>query len=115
VAEGAAGGAVDGDVVAVEEDGDFAAGVGSADGDESPSGEVDVAVSEDGEDFDLRVVLDRELAGPAEGRGVVPGLVWGLVPCAVAASGVVPVLVAVAGCLQLGDAGWGGLVSEPGF
>jgi len=31
-------------VVAVEEDGDSAAGVGSADGDESSSGEVDVAV-----------------------------------------------------------------------
>jgi len=115
VAEGAAGWAVDGDMVAVEEDGDLAAGVGSADGDEGPAGEVDVAVAEDGEDFDLGVLLNRELAGTAAGWGVVPGLLRGFVPYAVAAAGVVPVLVAVAGCLQLGDGGWRWLVGEPGF
>jgi len=86
-------------VVAVEEDGDSAAGVGSADGDESSSGEVDVAVGEDGEDFELSVLLDRELAWAAEGGGVVPGLLRGLVPCAVSSVGVVPGLVLVAGGL----------------
>jgi hypothetical protein len=86
-------------MVAVEEHGDFAAGVGSADGDEGPAGEADVAVAEDGEDLKLRVVLDRKLAWAAVGGGVVPGLLWGFVPDAVAAAGVVPVLVAVAGCL----------------
>ena len=106
VAEGFAVRAVDGDVVAVEEHGDFAAGVGSADGDHSLAGQADVAVGEDGEDLDLRVVSNRELAGPAEGWGVVPGLLWGLVPGAVTAAGVVPVLVAIARCLELGDGRW---------
>ena len=115
VAEGFAVRAVDGDVVAVEEHGDFAAGVGSADGDHSLAGQADVAVGEDGEDLDLRVVLNRELAGPAEGWGVVPGLLWGLVPGAVTAAGVVPVLVAIARCLEFGDGRWGRLVGEPGF
>lgn len=115
VAEGFAVRAVDGDVVAVEEHGDFAAGVGSADGDHSLAGQADVAVGEDGEDLDLRVVLNRGLAGPAEGRGVVPGLLWGLVPGAVTAAGVVPVLVAIARCLELGDGRRGRLVGEPGF
>ena len=53
---------------------------------------MDVAVAEDGEDFDLGVLLDREVAWSAAGWCVVPGLLRGLVPCAVAAADVVPVL-----------------------
>ena len=67
VAESAAAGAVDGDVVAVEQHSDFGAGVGSADRDHCGAAKLDVAVGEDGEDFDLGVALDGELAWPAEG------------------------------------------------
>jgi hypothetical protein len=69
-------GAVDGDVGAVEEHRDLGAGVGSADGDHGWAGESDVAVGEDGENFDLGVALDGELAGPAVGGCVVPCLLW---------------------------------------
>jgi hypothetical protein len=101
----AAAAVVDGDAVAVEEHGDLGAGVGSTDRDHGWSAESDVAIGEDGEDFDLGVVLDGELAWPAEGGGVVPGLLWGFVPGAVSTAGVVPGLVAVADRLQLGQAG----------
>ena len=93
--ESVASGAVDGDVVAVEEHGDLSAGVGSADRDHGWTAESDVAVAEDGEDLDLGVALHGELAWPAEGGCVVPGLLWWFVPGAVPAAGVVPGLVAV--------------------
>ena len=72
--ESVASGAVDGDVVAVEEHSDLSAGVGSADRDHGWTAESDVAVAEDGEDLDLGVALHGELAWPAEGGCVVPGL-----------------------------------------
>src|SRR3954453_13302471 len=116
VAESAAAGAVDGDVVAVEQHSDFGAGVGSADRDHCGAAESDVAVGEDGEDFDLGVALDGELAWPAEGGCVVPGLLWGLVPGAVPTAGVVPGLIVVTHRLQLSQVGRRHpLGTEPGF
>src|SRR3954467_1509979 len=79
-------------------------------------GESDVAVGEDGEAFDLGVASDGELAWPAEGGCVVPGLLWGLVPGALPTAGVVPGLIVVTHRLQLGQVGRRHrLGTEPGF
>ena len=87
MAEGAAIGAVDGDMVAVEQHRYSGAGVGSADRDHGGAAESDVAVGEDGEDFDVGVALDGELSWPAEGGCLLPGLLRRLVPGGVPTAG----------------------------
>ena len=93
---------VDGDVVAVVQDGDGLGGACAVDADLGRT-DREPALLVEAVDADAGVLLDGQLDGPAELGGAVPGAQRGLVGGAVAALLVVPALVAVAQLLQLGE------------
>jgi hypothetical protein len=112
VAEGVAGGGVDGDPVVVADGGDLGAGPAGADVD-AQGAQVDGAVGADGQGVDGGVVLAGQVAGAAVGGGGVPGGLGGGLDRGVVAAGVVVVAVGVQQGLQLVQGGGGGLGGEP--
>ena len=76
VAEGVAGGGVDGDPVVVADGGELGAGPAGADVD-AQAAQAEGAVGADGQGVDGGVVLAGQPAGAAVGGGGVPGVLRG--------------------------------------
>ncbi|HEY2280234.1 MAG TPA: hypothetical protein VGI00_17885 [Streptosporangiaceae bacterium] len=114
VAQGEAGGGVDGDVVVVADGGDGGAGPVAAEADGVAAAEVDGAVGGDGEGVDGGVVLAGQVAGAAAAGGGVPGVAGAGADGGVVA-GVVPAAVVIEQELQVAGGGGGGAQGEPFF